>query len=197
MTAFLLRSFLVLGGRHGHTIKGKSIGLRPLRPEDIWLLYRWFNDKRVIEDLGLRHALFCVSMEEERKLMERKLNSPSDRDFIVVKLADDRSIGWISLSHIDQRNASAELNLVIGETEEWGKGFGREATMTLVDHAFNVLNVHRVHLRVTEYNERAIACFGACGFQKEGTMRDDHYHLGAFMSSHLMSVLRPEGNRRD
>lgn len=174
-------------------LKGENIGLRPLQTEDVWLLYRWFNDRRVIEDLGARHTLFCVSMEEERKSVEKRLSSPTDRDFIIMDLENDRAIGWISLSHIDQRNAAAEAFVLIGETAEWGKGRGKEAVRMLVDHAFNVMNLHRIHLRVPEYNQRAIACFAACGFQKEGVLRDDHHHLGAYMSSYLMSILRNEG----
>jgi RimJ/RimL family protein N-acetyltransferase len=173
-------------------LKGNDIGLRPLVSEDVWLLYKWFNDKRVLEDLGSRHSLFCVSLDEERRIIEKKITSSTDRDFIIVDLAAGRAVGWASLSHIDQRNTSAELHLIIGETSEWGKGLGKEATRMLVEHAFNVLNLHRIYLRVTEYNKKAIACFAACGFQREGTMRDDHYHMGAYMSSYLMSVLRPE-----
>ncbi len=174
-------------------LKGKNIGLRPLQTEDVWLLYKWFNDRRVLEDLGARHALFCVSMEEERKSVEKRLSSPTDRDFIIMDLENDRAIGWTSLSRIDQRNAAAEVFVLIGETTEWGKGRGKEAVRMLVDHAFNVMNLHRLYLRAPEYNQRAIACFTACGFQKEGVLRDDHHHLGTYMSSHLMSVLRNEG----
>ena len=173
-------------------LEGKNIGLRPLVSEDVWLLYKWFNDRRVIEDLGARHSLFCISLDEERRIIEKKMMSATDRDFIIVDLATGRAIGWASLSHIDQRNTNAELNLIIGEVSEWGKGLGKEATRMMVDQAFNVLNLHRIHLRVTEYNKKAIACFTACGFQREGTMRDDHYHLGAYLSSYLMSSLRPE-----
>jgi RimJ/RimL family protein N-acetyltransferase len=174
-------------------LKGENIGLRSLQTEDVWLLYKWSNDRRVIEDLGAQHALFCVSIEEERKSVEKRLSSPTDRDFIIMDLEKDRAIGWTSLSRIDQRNAAAKLFVLIGETSEWGKGRGKEAVNLLVDHAFNVMNLHRVSLRVPEYNQKAIACFAACGFQKEGVLRDDHHHLGAYMSSHLMSVLRSEG----
>ncbi len=174
-------------------LAGKNIGLRPLQTEDVWLLYKWFNDRRVIEDLGAQRALFCVSMEEERKIVERRLSSPTDRDFIISDLENDKAIGWASLSRIDQRNAAAEVFIIIGETSEWGKGRGKEVTRMLVEHAFNVMNLHRIYLRVPEYNQRAIACFTACGFQKDGVLRDDHHHLGAYMSSHLMSALRSEG----
>ncbi|MBI0583093.1 MAG: GNAT family N-acetyltransferase [Methanomassiliicoccus sp.] len=176
-------------------LKGDLVGLRPMESEDAWHLFRWFNDQRVLEDLGLRRALFCVSIEEQRKIVEQKLSSPHDRDFMVIDLAEQKAIGWAALSHIDQRNAIAELNVVIGEPGEWDRGKGTEAARMMVDHAFEVMNMHRVHLRVPSRNARAVACFTACGFVIEGTARDDHHHRGRFASSHLMSVLRDEGGR--
>lgn len=164
--------------------------------EDSWLLYKWFNDQRVLEDMGLKHALFCVSVEEERAKVSKRLASPTDRDFIIVDLVSERSIGWAGLSHIDLRNSSAEVNIVIGEPQEWDSGKGTEAARMLVEHAFEVMNMHRLYLRVAEYNRRAIEWFTASGFTIEGTMRDDHYHHGRYASSHLMSVLRDEGGRR-
>lgn len=172
------------------------MGLRPMLSEDSWLFYKWFNDQRVLEDMGLRHALFCVSVEEERARIGKKLSSPTDRDFIIVDLESEHPIGWAGLSHIDLRNSTAEVNVVIGEPQEWDRGKGIEATRMLVDHAFEVMNMHRLYLRVAEYNERAIACFTASGFTVEGTMKDDHHHHGRYASALLMSILREEGGRR-
>jgi RimJ/RimL family protein N-acetyltransferase len=173
-------------------LSGKRLGLRPLQTEDVWPLYKWFNDKRVTEDMGAQHTLFYVSLDEEKRAVEKKITSNSERDFIIQLLDGGAPIGLISLNKIDLRNGSAEMQLIIGESKEWGKGYGKEATRLLQDYAFNVLNMHRIHLRVPEYNKRAIACAKGSGFRKDGTFRDDHFHLGAFMSSHLMSILREE-----
>jgi RimJ/RimL family protein N-acetyltransferase len=177
-------------------LKVMQVGLRPMESEDAWHLFKWFNDQRVLEGLGHHHALFCVSVEEERAIVEKKLTSPINRDFIVVDLGTERPIGWTGLSRIDLRNSSADLDLVIGEPSEWDKGKGTEAARTMVEHAFEVMNLHRVQLRVACHNARAIACFTASGFAVEGTLRDDHFHRGEFASSHIMSALRDEGGRR-
>lgn len=177
-------------------LKGTQVGLRPMVSEDVWYLYRWYNDQRVMEDLGLRRALFCVSVDEERAIVEKKLTSPTNRDFMIVDLGTEKSIGWTGLSHIDLRNSSAEMDLVIGEVSEWGRGKGAEAARMMVAHAFEVMNLHRVYLRVPCYNERAIACFKASGLVIEGTLRDDHHHHGDFASSYVMSALRVEEGRR-
>lgn len=174
-------------------ISGTKVGLRPMVSDDVWHLLRWYNDQRVLEDLGLRRGLFAVSIDEERSIVEKKLSSPTNRDFIIVDLGSDKAIGWAGLSHIDLRNSSARLDLVIGEVQEWGRGKGTEAAGMMAEHAFMVMNLHRVYLRVTCHNQRAIACFTAAGYKVEGTLRDDHYHHGGYASSHIMSAVREEG----
>jgi RimJ/RimL family protein N-acetyltransferase len=176
-------------------LKGAKVGLRPMQSEDIWHLYKWFNDQRVLEDLGKGNSMFCVSVEEERVIVEQKLTSPTNRDLMIVDLETDKTIGWAGLSRIDLRNSGADLEVVVGEPSEWDRGKGTEATRMMVAHAFEVMNLHRVQVRVACHNARAIACFAASGFAVEGILKDDHYHHGEFASSHIMSALRDEGGR--
>ena len=170
-----------------------EIRLRALQTEDVWLMYKWYNDPKVMEDMVSPQELFAPSIDEVRRTLERAVGSSKERYFIVQD-RQGRALGFVSLTSIDLRAASAEMTAVIGEPEEWGKSIGKEAITRVVRYSFDVLNLHRVHARVAEHNSRAIACFGSCGFVLEGTLRDDHYHMGAYRSSHVMSVLRDEGS---
>ncbi len=171
---------------------GSKIGLRPLQGDDVWVLYRWFNDPRVRDALGSQHDLFPVSMDEEKKRVEEDINASDRKAFIIVKLEDNNPIGLILLTDIDPRNATAQLNITIGEVDQWDKGYGRDSIQVLLKYAFQMLNLHRIWLRVAEYNEKAIRCYLASGFQKEGRMRDDHYHGGRYRDMFLMSILSEE-----
>lgn len=175
-------------------LKGPRVELRTIQTGDAPLMYRWHNDPRVASEMGMRHTLFATSMEEERTALQRIVTTSSEQ-YLIIQLKGGRPIGYTSLARIDLRNASARLTVVIGEPAEWGNGYGKEVTSLLTNYAFNVLNIHRLYLRVPDYNQRAIRCFTACGFQKEGTLRDDHFHLGSYRSSHLMSILREECQR--
>ena len=173
-------------------IEGGQVGLRLMESEDVWLLYRWFNDQRVLENLGSGHGYFCVSMDEERLAVEKMLQDRRALHFIIVKREGGKPIGLIGLVGIDDRNASAEMRVTIGEVEEWDKGLGADAITVLLDHAFNARNLHRIWLRVTDYNARAIACYRKCGFREEGRSRHDHYHKGAWRDALQMSMLDSE-----
>ena len=39
------------GGDVLYMIRGGQVGLRPMVSEDSWLLYKWFNDQRVLENI--------------------------------------------------------------------------------------------------------------------------------------------------
>jgi [ribosomal protein S5]-alanine N-acetyltransferase len=73
-----------------------------------------------------------------------------------------------------------------------GKGLGTETTELVLQFAFNDLKLHRVDLRVLEYNHRAIACYEKCGFVKEGLEREGAYIEGIFFSDLIMSILERE-----
>src|SRR5262249_62195912 len=62
----------------------------------------------------------------------------------------------------------------------------------LVEHAFEILNLNRVWLHVYEFNERGIRTYERVGFQKEGVLRQDHFHDGRYWSTIIMGILREE-----
>jgi RimJ/RimL family protein N-acetyltransferase len=173
-------------------LEGKQVGLRPLETTDAWLLHKWFNDQRVLEDLGAEHLYFAVSLEEEAAVVQHMASDESAAWFIVHELEGREPIGVIGLAAIDARSASAELRIVIGEPTYWGRGYGSDAIGVVLKEAFWARNLHRVWLRVVVYNERAIACYERCGFVLEGRARHDHFHKGEWRDAFHMSMLAAE-----
>src|SRR5438477_214806 len=74
----------------------------------------------------------------------------------IVLNATDRLIGVAGLHSINQKDRHAAFGISIGEKEEWGKGYGTEATRLIVGYAFETLNLNRVWLHVHAHNERGI-----------------------------------------
>ena len=60
---------------------------------------------------------------------------------------------------------------MIGDRAYWGRGYGREVVKLLLDYGFRYLGARRIVLTTHAKNERAIRCFGACGFVEEGRPR--------------------------
>jgi len=177
-------------------LEGKLVGLKPLEQADGWLLHNWFNDQRVLENLG-GDMYFAVSHEEESAFVHHMVTDENAVWFIVMELKRKEPIGVIGLAAMDQRSASAELRIVIGEPKFWDKGYGGDAIDLTLREAFVARHLHRVWLRVVTYNERAIACYEKCGFTPEGTARHDHFQHGEWRDAHHMSILAEEyGGRK-
>jgi RimJ/RimL family protein N-acetyltransferase len=106
--------------------------------------------------------------------------------------ADGAAVGQIRLHSIDTHDGHARLAIGLFSEASLGRGIGRQAIMLALAHGFEVLKLHRIDLRVLDFNKRAIRCYLACGFVHEGTERE-----AVLIGSHraddwLMSVLRPE-----
>lgn len=65
-------------------------------------------------------------------------------------------------------------------------------TRLVLRYAFEDLGLHRVDLRVLEYNDRAIAVYEKCGFVREGVERESANVAGKWHSDLIMGILEHE-----
>jgi hypothetical protein len=65
-------------------------------------------------------------------------------------------------------------------------------TRLVLGWAFDVLGVHRVELEVLASNSRAISCYLACGFRREGVRREAELYTDGWKDFILMGILRSE-----
>jgi [ribosomal protein S5]-alanine N-acetyltransferase len=73
-----------------------------------------------------------------------------------------------------------------------GRGLGREVTRLVLAWAFETLGAHRVPLEVLASNRRAINCYLACGFRREGVRRDAELYPDGWKDFINMGILRSE-----
>ncbi len=73
-----------------------------------------------------------------------------------------------------------------------GRGLGREVTWLVVSWGFAVLSLHRIELEVLAGNTRAINCYLACGFRREGVRREAQLYPDGWRDFILMGLLQPE-----
>jgi [ribosomal protein S5]-alanine N-acetyltransferase len=172
---------------------GKRVYLRPLERTDAVMVQPWFNDPEVT-----RHLLAYrpMNLQNEEEFIDRISKHETAVVVVIVVRETDRPIGTAGLTHVDMRHRHAGFGISIGVKEEWGKGYGTEATALLVDFAFDTLNLHRVWLQVFEYNERARRAYERVGFRKEGVMRQSHFVDGRYWDSIMMAILSDEWRAR-
>jgi RimJ/RimL family protein N-acetyltransferase len=174
-------------------IEGKKVRIRAIEKMDIDEIMKWVNDPEVKDNLLMRYP---ISRFQEEKWIDRALeeNDQKNKTF-AMETKDGVYLGGIGLHGIDWENRKAEVGIVIGKKEYWNKGYGTDAMMTILDFAFNQMNLHRVFLRVFEFNVRGMKSYEKCGFKKEGILRDDRYRSGEYHDTIMMGLLKNEFNK--
>ena len=174
-------------------IEGRKVRIRAIEKTDINEIMKWVNDREVMDTLIMRYP---VSRYQEEKWIEKALDDPNPKNKVfALETKDGVYLGGIGLHRIDWENSNAEVGIVIGKKEYWNKGYGTDAMMTLLECAFDRMNLHRVYLKVYDFNVRGIKSYEKCGFRREGALRDDLYVNGKYHDSIIMGILRDEFNK--
>ncbi len=101
-------------------------------------------------------------------------------------------IGEVVLNDIDADNKSANFRIAIYHPNNFGKGFGTEATKEVLNYTFNNIDINRIELEVYQFNKRAINSYLKSGFIIEGTKREVHLWEGKYHNSIIMSILKSD-----
>jgi RimJ/RimL family protein N-acetyltransferase len=167
---------------------GSKIYLRPIERDDARHMTPWINDPEVTRTLLVYRPM---SLSQEEEYLD-KLAKNDEIHLAIVIRESDKLIGGAGLHDIDWKNRQCGFGIFIGAKEEWGKGYGTEATKLFVDLAFGTLNLHRIWLHVYDYNQRGIHAYEKVGFRREGVLRQSRYHDGRYWDTISMAILRPE-----
>lgn len=145
--------------------KGKHVYLRPFIQADAPTLQRWMNDQEVVQYLM---RVFPISIREEQEWLDNQGKSKNDFALAIVTVETNEFIGSIGLHRIDWVNRNAVTGTVLGESAYWGKGYGTEAKMLLLDFAFNALDLQVIVSNVMDYNTRSLSYGKKCGYVEVG-----------------------------
>ncbi|MDR0978949.1 MAG: GNAT family N-acetyltransferase [Lachnospiraceae bacterium] len=167
---------------------GEKVYLSPMNEEDSDKFVKWLNDFEVTDYTGRTDMI--ITLSEEKKWFENI--GKENLQFAIVTLENDELIGTISLENINNIFRTAILGIFIGEDYARNKGYGTDAIKLMLDFGFNYINLHNIKLTVFEFNERAKACYKACGFVETGRRRKCMYVNGKYYDIILMDILQEE-----
>jgi len=167
-----------------------GVRLRELARADLDAINRWRNDPDVVALLGGSFRHVCMTVDE--RWYESYLANRATNVRLAIELGDGRMVGAVYLVGIDWLNRSAEFAIWIGDAASQGKRVGEAATRLMLAHAFDDLNLERVHLSVLRHNERAIRLYRKVGFVEEGVLRRAAFKGGQYRDLLAMAMLRDE-----
>lgn len=161
------------------------IHLDPILPSHKDLLFKWRNDPNVYKwcrqyDLldWSNHCHWFDSLGSDKSV----------KMYIIV--GDQVPVGVCGITDIDLINQRAEFSLYIA-TEFQKKGYGKQALLKLLDHAFKCYPFHLIWGESFDGNP-AIKIFSDIGFKLDGIRKDFYRREGKFIDAHLFSITREE-----
>lgn len=147
-------------------MKACSVQLRQeVFAADAWKIAEWLEDYEVIRYLnenqnvakGIRQVIQRVNMP----ILTHVFNQ--NGSFFVITEKDE-SIGFLRLV---PKGKSAEMVIVIGNKEKWGRGLGKDAISQGLKHAFYEWRMNEVIAKINYKNKRSIRAFDKVGFKPD------------------------------
>ena len=170
-----------------------KVTLRPLELDDMESVYTWMSDIE-FNLLGGWTPVIAVPLSRDtfRPIFEQQfVQFKADQVMLGIKF-EDRLVGFVQLTRIDQRMRRADIGIGIGEKNIRGQGIGKTALRLLLDYAFTVQGLERVSAEVFSYNQHSQNLMERVGFQREGLLRQYSIHRGARQDTYIFSLLKPE-----
>ena len=170
-------------------LRGRQIGLRPVRAADLDELY-----SRHLE-IANRGDFFPIGVSAESKFHKHFEESgfwETDEGTLVMLDPDERIVGHIEFFRAVSYWDAFELSYQLYDQADAGRGYTTEAVQLLVDYLFDTKPRHRIQLVVLPNNAASRRIAEKCGFTLEGVLREPFFHRGRNVDVLMYSLLRTD-----
>lgn len=171
-------------------LKGKKVLLRAIDKTDLEFLCTMQNDHDIEEMCGSWD--YPLSMDRQYIWYDKLLNDDTQIRLIIECLETKEIIGTIYLSSIDWKNRCAFFGIKTISGSTRGKGYGVDAIMTLMQFAYEELQLHRLESFIINYNTISLNILNKFGLEPEGIKRECFFSKGKYYDKVCVSVLDRE-----
>jgi len=107
-------------------------------------------------------------------------------------LADETRIGAINYNKIDTDDKKCEIDILIADQENHGKGYGPDAIKALYTFLFTEFKLNKIWVEVRAFNIGSVKAFEKAGFKKEGLLRSETFFNHEFIDCVRLGLLRED-----
>jgi ribosomal-protein-alanine N-acetyltransferase len=169
-------------------IETERLVLQPMDESFISLDYlSWMNDPEVflyLESGG------NYSMNELQEYVKNSVQKKILFWAITIKY-NGKHIGNIKIDPVSQRHGTGEYGIMLGDRDEWRKGYATEASIGLINYCFDVLGIRKINLGVVKDNESAVQLYEKLGFKTEGEFEAHGFYNGKYCNTLRMALFAP------
>jgi diamine N-acetyltransferase len=174
-------------------VKKKSnspeIILRALEPSDIDILYSWENDREIwkVSNTIVPYSKYILKEYLEKSHLDiyqtKQLRLMIDLKY--DKGTRLKSIGTIDLFDFDPYHNRAGVGILIGDKSERKKGYASMTLKSLINYAFNTLQLHQIYCNILTDNKDSLNLFLKHGFiiigEKKEWIKVPEEYIGEYM----------------
>lgn len=171
-------------------MRANRVYLRGLELEDYKKSIEWRKNDNIWNMLG--GTKYYVSECFEKSWVEKAIFDSKDVRLAICLRENDRYIGNVYMTNIDQLRRTCHSHILIGESDCWGKGYAVEALMLALEYMFKERNMHRIQAIVLESNIQSLKMHQKCGYQIEGLLRESVFKNGTYHNQYVLSILENE-----
>lgn len=171
----------------------KRLTIRPLEMSDftVWkeayanvtpAKNRWELKRKSAEDLTIE--AFRRILKSQKALRDKD----SFYDFAVFENASGKLVGTVSVMDVLRGLGHSAYIGYFLLNPFWGKGYGKEATLSLIDIAFKDIKLHRIEAGIEPENRRSIMLARSLGLRKEGLKKRAVFLRGSWVDLAIYSA---------
>lgn len=143
-----------------------SIRLRPFKLKDTTELMKWGKH----DDPRFLHYNFPYSKASDLERWYRAKKGFLKRWIYAIEY-NRRVVGYITLKNVKWSDKRGELGIAL-DPNYMDRGIGRRAICLYLHRVFRNFPIEEVHLKTSEFNERAVACYEHIGFNHVKKVRE-------------------------
>lgn len=154
------------------TLKGDTVYLRALEPDDLEFVYRLENNETIWEVSNTQTPYSRFLIHQYLENAHQDIYEAKQLRLAICRNGSFDSIGLIDLFDFDPVNQRAGVGIIIEQEDNRNSGIGKAALWLLIEYAFQKLQLHQLYANIAMANVASVSLFTNFGFQLVGIKKD-------------------------
>lgn len=150
-------------------LEGERLYLKPISVESTETFYKWMCDSEVTKYMGIDKP---KSLQDELDWVKNIKDNPNEEVWSIFIKENDKLIGNVGFHELNNPDKNIRIGIVIGEKDEWGKGYGTEVFEIATKYLKEQKGAEKINLTCHKNNTGAQKVYRKSGFEYKKSKKD-------------------------
>lgn len=171
------------------TLKGETIFLRALEPEDLDFIYEVENDESIWEISSTQTPYSRYLIQQYLENAQQDIYEAKQLRLAICTYEDFVPVGLVDLFEYDPKNNRAGVGIMIKDENTRNRGIGSETLNLLIQYSFRHLNLHQLFANIDSANEPSLKLFTKFGFEQIGVKKQWNLVNGTYKDEAMFQLI--------